>query len=93
MTATTVTVTNVIPQNNKGVLLAVTAACDSTDTFTVDLTKYGSFSGIIGFVHTTTGSVVVQEQPTTSVSSGTLTVTVGGSSVTGKIRHYWIFLQ
>ena len=53
---------------------------DAADTLTVDLTKYGIQSdgliGVIGFKHTTDNSVSVQEQPTTSVSSGVLTLTV-----------------
>ena len=93
MATTTVTKTSIIPEIGKNVLHLVTASCDSGDTFTVDMTKYnGKLAGILGFVHTTTDSVSVQEQPTTSVSSGTLTVTVGGSSVTGKVRHYILFM-
>lgn len=67
---------------------------DSADTFTVTLDKVhaDTFIGITGWVHTTANSVVVREQPTTSVSSGVLTVTVGGSSVTGKKRVYELIL-
>ena len=46
--------------------------------------------GIHGWVHTTTGSVVAIESPTTSVTSGVLTVTVGGSEVSDKLRVYEI---
>lgn len=55
---------------------------DDTDTFTLDLTKYGCtrLSGILGFDHTTDGSVVVTQAPTTSVATNTVTVTVGGST-------------
>lgn len=72
-----------------------TEACDSADTTTVDLTDYGATTivGILGFVETTAGSVVVQEQPTTAVSDGTLTITVGGSSVTGKVRNYTVLAR
>ena len=53
---------------------------DAADTLTVDLTKYGiratGLIGVLGFKHTTNNSVTVQEQPTTAVSSGTLTITV-----------------
>jgi len=60
------------------------ATADTGDTFTVILNKYGSgfFLGLTGFKHTTTNSVVVDMTgaPTTSVTSGTLTVTVGGST-------------
>jgi hypothetical protein len=63
---------------------------DSADTFTVTLSKYSAdtFLGITGWVHTTANSIVVRENPTTSVSSGVVTVTIGGSSVTGKKRLY-----
>ena len=53
---------------------------DAADTLTVDLTKYGikadGLMGVIGFKHTTDNSVMVQEQPTTSVTTGTLTMTI-----------------
>lgn len=66
----------------------------TADTTTVDLANYGAtaLKGILGFAETTAGSVVVQEQPTTSLSSTTLTITVGGSSVTAK-RNYEIFIK
>lgn len=66
---------------------------DSDDTFTVDLSAYGASTlrGVLGYVETTEGSVVVQEQPTTAVSSSTLTITVGGSSVDNKYRTYIIY--
>jgi hypothetical protein len=53
---------------------------DATDTLTVDLTKYGikadGLIGVNGYKHTTDNSVTVVEDPTTAVSSGTLTLTV-----------------
>ena len=53
---------------------------DAADTLAVDLTLYGinatGLMGVLGFKHTTDDSVMVQEQPTTAVSSGTLTLTV-----------------
>jgi hypothetical protein len=57
-----------------------------TDTATVDLTKYGcnNIHGILCFDETTTGSVVVTQAPTTSVTSGTLTITFGGSATCKK---------
>ena len=65
---------------------------DDTDTFTITLADHGmtKFAGILGFIHTTADSVLAQEQPTTSVSSGVLTVTVGGST-DNKQRTYIIF--
>lgn len=57
---------------------------DDGDTLTVDLTKYGiaaaGLIGAFGFEHTTDNSVSVQAQPTTAVSSGTITITIGGSN-------------
>lgn len=64
------------------------------DTTTVDLSDYGAteIKGILGFVETTAGEVVVAEAPTTSVSGTILTITVGGSSVTGK-RNYEVYIK
>ena len=72
-----------------------TEAGDRADTTTVDLTDYGCTEvvGVFGSVETTSGSVVVTEAPTTSVSDGTLTITVGGSSVTGKVRNYIVYAR
>jgi len=65
---------------------------DNSDTLEVDLTKYGcgAVLGVIGFTHTTENSVVIQEQPTTTMSGLTLTITVGGSS-SDQVRHYLLF--
>lgn len=53
---------------------------DAGDTLAVDMTKYGisatGLLGVVGFKHTTDDSVMVQEQPTTAVVSGTITLTV-----------------
>ena len=80
---------------NAGVkLLTVTTAAtaDAADTLTVDLTKYGctNIHGIVGFTESTTGSVVVTEAPSTAVSSGTLTITIGGST-DNKVRSFLIW--
>ena len=66
----------------------------SDDYFTIDLTKAGATTivGISGYVATTAGSVIEAEAPTTSVTSGTLTVTVGGTAVT-KGRMYKIHVK
>ena len=57
-----------------------------TDTATVDLKKFGCnyIHGILCFDETTAGSVVVTQAPTTSVSSGVLTITFGGSATCKK---------
>ena len=66
-----------------GALIVTTAATvDDGDTFTITLADYGisTFLGILGQTHSTTDSVVITEAPTTAVSTGVLTVTVGGST-------------
>lgn len=77
------TTKEITPAQGVKMLQVVTAATvDDGDTLTVDLTKYGctNIHGILGFGESTTGSIVVTEAPTTSVSSGTLTITVGGAA-------------
>lgn len=76
----------------KQLFVSTVTTAEDTNTIEVDLSDYGcnALLGIIGFEHTTANSVVVQEQPTTTMSGATLTITVGGSSATGP-RHYWIF--
>lgn len=58
------------------------ATVDDGDTLTVTLADYGisSVLAIKGFIHTTTDSVIVAEAPTTAVSAGVLTITVGGTT-------------
>ena len=70
------------------------ATTDDGDTFTYDLSKAGATAivGVEGYIATTSGSVVVAEAPTTAVSSGTLTVTVGGST-DDKERFYVLHLK
>jgi hypothetical protein len=65
---------------------------DDGDYFTITLADHGitKIAGILGFIHTTADSILAQEQPTTSVTTGTLTVTVGGAT-DNKQRTYIIF--
>jgi len=53
---------------------------DTGDTIVVDMTKYGinatGLMGVRGDVQTTANSIVAQADPTTSVSSGTITLTL-----------------
>lgn len=68
---------------------------DATDTFTLDLTRYGAtrLTGILGFDHTTDGSVVVTVAPTTTVSAaGVLTVTVGAGG-DNRTRAFIIWIR
>ena len=66
---------------------------DAADTLAVDLTKYGikadGFVGVLGFKHTTDNSVSVQEQPTTSVTTGTITLTVPAGT-DNDARFYFV---
>lgn len=79
----------------KEVWVEVGDTADDTDTLTVDLSEYGGGSapqllGVLGWIQTTTGSVVAQEQPTTAVSGSTVTLTIGGST-DNKKRAYVLY--
>lgn len=93
MAVITATLNKVAPNTGFVAGVASVNPSDSGDTFTVTLSTLGisTFRGIFGMVETTAGSVSVTEAPTTSVSAGVLTVTVGGSSVTNKSRTYIIY--
>ncbi|MFA5406731.1 MAG: hypothetical protein WC307_05230 [Candidatus Nanoarchaeia archaeon] len=68
------------------VLVLTPTTAVSADTVVLKLSDYGikTFEAIFGAVQTTENSVVATEAPTTAVSSGSLTVTVGGTLVTAK---------
>lgn len=74
------------------VLTTTVETMDDADTITVTLSDHGmqKFEGVVGFIHTTLNSVVVQEQPTTSVTAGVLTLTIGGST-DNKGRTYYVY--
>ena len=57
------------------------ALIGGTDDLTIDLTNFGctNIYGVHVFDETTTGSVAVLTAGTTSVSSGVLTISLGGS--------------
>ena len=65
---------------------------DSGDTIVVDMTKYGisatGLMGVRGDEQTTENSVVAQADPTTAVSSGSITLTTTGN--TDKQKCYII---
>lgn len=75
----------------KVINIEVVATADDGDTLTVDLSEYGysGINGVYGFIHTTTGSVVAAEAPTTSVTSSVLTLTIGGAT-DNKARFYQV---
>ena len=62
------------------VILTVANTTDAADTLALTLSNYGiaadGLLGINGWSHTTDGSVVVEENPTTSVTAGVATLTV-----------------
>lgn len=78
----------------KQILVRTVNTADATDTLTVTLTDYGiaatGLIGVVGFKHTTDNSVMVQEQPTTAVSSGVLTLTVPAGT-DNDARFYIIY--
>ena len=87
------TLTEMAPNLGRKTVMVETAnTADTADTVVVDLSDYGisTFLGIEGYVHTTENSIVVAEAPTTAVSSGELTITIGGSTVSDKKRVYTI---
>lgn len=93
MAAETGTVYEVAPNLGVKVLkVKAGATADDGDTIAVDLTQYGctNIDGIIGFTESTTGSVVITEAPTTAVSEGTLTITIGGST-DDKARTFIVY--
>lgn len=63
---------------------------DTADTVALTLADYGisTVLAVRGYVHTTENSVIVEEAPTTAVSAGVLTITVGGSTVSNKKRVF-----
>ena len=76
-----------IRQTDSGSIKVTTANTATTDdTIAIDLSDFGAtgIDSILGFHHSTEDSIVVQEQPTTAVSSSILTITVGGTASTGK---------
>ena len=69
------------------------ATTDDGDTISVNVyEKFGITKVLVveGFIHTTTDSVVVEEDPTTAVTGTTLTITVGGST-DNKKRFYVVY--
>jgi len=68
------------------------ATVDDGDTILVTLADYGfkTVEAVAGYAHTTTDSIIVAEQPTTSVTAGVLTITVGGATDNLK-RVYLVY--
>jgi len=72
-------------------LIKTAATADDTNTIAINLPDNGikSFETIMGWIQTASGSIIATEEPITSVSSGVLTITVGGST-DNKIRTFKI---
>ena len=80
---------------NKDLIIGwlVTEASNNSDWVNVDLyNQFGikRFLGIKGFGHTTEGSVIVTENPTTVCENGMLKITNGAVAGSGKIRVFMI---
>ena len=94
ITASTIGELSPINNKYKEVILETANDAVTADTLAVTLSTYGctKFVGIVGQVHTTEDSVLIDEEPTTSVTSGVLTITVGGTAVTKK-RTYRVLMR
>jgi len=76
-------------------LMAYTAAtADNGDDFVIDLADFGgsTFMGAMAVRHTTSNSVVVVEEITTTVSGTEVTITIGGSTA-NKLRAVKLFYR
>lgn len=91
--SSTSTIREIVPSLGMKMLKIETpATADDGDTIAITLSNYGikTLEGIVGFTHSTTDSIVITEAPTTAVSAGVLTITVGGST-DNKKRVFIIF--
>lgn len=70
------------PFEYKEIIVTALDTADDGDTIAVTLADYGitTFKYIRGYTHSTEGSVVIEEAPTTSVTAGVLTITIGGTT-------------
>lgn len=73
--------------------ITLAATADDGDTTTIDTYDLFGISrilGVLGFIHTTADSVVVEEEPVTAYDSTSATLTVGGGT-DNKKRFYVIY--
>ena len=72
----------------KRIKLELDTATTNGMTYALTLASYGikTFEAFKGYEHSTEDSIVIAENPasTTAVSSGVLTITIGGSTATTK---------
>ena len=68
------------PYGYKEIMVETAATVDDTDTFTITLANYGitNVKTVKAFTHSTSESIIIVEDGTTSVTTGVLTFTVGG---------------
>ncbi len=91
---TTSTITDQIPAlGRKAIMVETPTTADTADTVAITLANYGmsTFLGILGFSHDTENSIVTTEAPTTAVSAGVLTITLGGSTNSDAKRVYIVW--
>ena len=76
----------------KSLILETANTVDAADFIIVDYARYGitTVQAVYGFKHTTDNSVVVVEQPTTSVTNSVMTITVPAGTNDDK-RIYQLF--
>lgn len=81
-------------QAYKELVVETPATADTGDTIVIDLGNYAcsKLKHIVGNNHSTTDSVLVTEAPTTAVSSGVLTITIGGTTSSDKARVYRVLI-
>jgi len=79
----------------KRVMFTLANTSDAADTFAITLSDYGiAATGLLAvnsWVHTADGSIITVEANTTSVTTGTLTVTIaaGTNDEFSSNRNYW----
>lgn len=73
------------------IVIETPATADNADTIAVTLASFGInvFLSARGYIQTTANSVIAVEDPTTAVSAGVLTLTIGGSTA-NKQRTYYV---
>ena len=97
MTATSILKSwEVVPNSGlKSVLFITPNTADAANTLEITLSDCGiSATGLIyveSWVHTTSGSIITTELNTTAVSSGVLTITLGGSTNSDAKRVFIIW--
>ena len=72
----------------KEIMVETPDTADSGDTFDITLADYGitTLKSVKVWIHATRSDVAILEAPTTSVTTGVLTVTLGGASADDQMR-------